>query len=318
MYKEKTISVVIPAFNEEQLIGNVIDEMPIYVDFLVIVDDASTDNTFKIVNEYKEKSPDRIIIIHHKTNMGVGGAIADGYKWSRDHNIDIAVVMGGDGQMDPGNLLALITPIINDEADYAKGNRLFTDNAWNKIPKTRYLGNSALSLLTKIASGYWHIADSQCGYTAINNDALNTIEWDEMYKRYGQPNDLLVRLNIYNFRVVDVEVRPIYGIGEKSGIKPILIIPRMAFLITKLFFHRMYYKYVIKDFHPLVLFYLLGFFELLVIAPILLIRLIVRWIEFNKIPPLNLQTLIFIIITGLQFTLFAMLFDMQYNNQKRK
>ena len=315
MYKNKKIAVVIPAYNEEKLIGRVITTMPDFIDKMVIVDDASSDKTYQTAQEYQKKDPDRIVLIRHEKNAGVGSSIADGYEWSRDHDIDMAAVMAGDSQMDPDDLEPLLAPVANNEADYAKGNRLFTGDAWNKIPKIRYVGNSFLSLFTKIASGYWSIADSQCGYTVINKKALHTIDWKKMYKSYGQPNDLLVRLNIYNFRVVDVPVRPVYNIGEKSGIKPLLIIPKMLWLMTRLFYYRMTQKYIIRDFHPLMLFYMIGFLQLLIISPFLLARLIIRWVEYGKIPPMNTLTLIFMVITGVQFVLFAMWFDMQYNER---
>ena len=198
-----------------------------------------------------------MVLLEHKTNQGVGGAIATGYKWCRDHEMDVAVVMAGDAQMNPDDLSALLEPVVKDDVDYAKGNRLITGNAWKLIPKVRYLGNSAMSLLTKIASGYWHVADSQSGYTAINSRALETIDWGQMYKRYGQPNDLLVRLNVHNFRVCDVPVTPVYNIGEVSGFNPLWMIPKLSCLLCKLFFYRMWQKYVIRDFHPLGFIYLL-------------------------------------------------------------
>jgi len=105
----------------------------------------------------------------------VGGAIATGYEWCRDHGGDVAVVMAGDAQMDPADLPVLLDPVVAREADYAKGNRLFTGDAWNQIPRVRYLGNAAMSLSIKIASGYWHVADSQCGYTAINLKTLKAL-----------------------------------------------------------------------------------------------------------------------------------------------
>ena len=128
-------------------------------------DDLSTDNTVEVVEEYINKGHDRIVLIKLEENSGVGGAIAEGYKWCRDHQIQATAVMAGDAQMDPDDLPALLDPIVNGEVDYTKGNRLFTGEAWRKIPKTRYMGNAALSLMTKIASGYWHVADSQTGYT---------------------------------------------------------------------------------------------------------------------------------------------------------
>ena len=163
MYSEKTIGVVVPAYNEEKLIGRVIDTMPMFVDKIVIVDDCSKDNTSLVVQRYVDKYPERLVLIRHEVNQGVGGAIATGYKWCRDQKIDATVVMAGDAQMDPNDLPALLDPVVNNEVDYSKGNRLISGEAWKKIPRVRYLGNAMLSFMTKIASGYWNIADSQTG-----------------------------------------------------------------------------------------------------------------------------------------------------------
>lgn len=315
MYKNKTIAVVIPAYNEENLIGRVITTMPDFVDKMVIVDDASSDKTYQITQKYQKKDPDRIVIIRHEKNTGVGSSIADGYEWSRDNNIDMAAVMAGDAQMDPDDLEDLLQPVYEDKADYSKGNRLFTGDAWQVIPRVRYLGNSMLSLMTKIASGYWSIADSQCGYTVINKKALHTIDWKKMYKSYGQPNDLLVRLNIFNFRVVDVPVKPVYNIGEKSGIKPILIIPKMLWLMTRLFYYRMTQKYFIRDFHPLIFFYLTSF-AMFLLNIILIYRFFTRWARIGTIPEVTALAILFTTFTGLQLSLFAMLFDMEDNKNK--
>ena len=119
-------------------------------------------------------------------------------------------------------MIDLVRPVVLDEVDYTKANRLFTGEAWNLIPHYRYLGNAMLSLLTKIASGYWHIADSQAGYTAINRRMLELLDLENVYPRYGYPNDMLVHLNVWSARVRDIPSRPIYGIGEKSGHPPAL------------------------------------------------------------------------------------------------
>jgi len=313
MYKDKTIGVVIPAYNEEKLIGQVIETMPEYVDHIIVVDDCSQDNTIDVVNSYFPEMDNRLHLIEHQTNQGVGGAIADGYKWCRDHELDIIAVMAGDAQMNPDDLPRLLEPIVADTVDYTKGNRLFTGDAWNQIPKIRYLGNSAMSLLTKIASGYWHVADSQSGYTAINLKALKTIDWDSMYKKYGQPNDLLVRLNIYNFRVQDVPVTPIYNIGEKSGIRPLRMIPRLTWLLFRLFIYRMWQKYVIRDFHPLVFFYLLSFLLLAGSVPLWIRVFYYWWYLGYGIPSINALAGMSSVIAGLQSLFFAMWFDMEYN-----
>jgi glycosyltransferase involved in cell wall biosynthesis len=314
LLEEKCIAVVVPAYNETLLIGATIEGIPSFVDKIVVVDDCSKDDTAEIIKSYVQQMPERVILIQHPINQGVGGAIASGYKWCRDRNVDIAVVMAGDNQMAPEDLPALLEPVLDGRADYAKGNRLFTGDAWNQIPRVRYLGNSMLSFLTKIASGYWHIADSQAGYTAINHRALKAINWNQMYKRYGQPNDLLVRLNIFGFRVVDVPVQPVYNIGEKSGIKPFRMIPRLSWLLFKLFLWRMKEKYIIRDFHPLLFFYGLG----LLLFPsgflfglyLILYRLII-----GPVSATSALFATFLFVSGLQSLFFAMWFDMEQNRQ---
>jgi glycosyltransferase involved in cell wall biosynthesis len=313
MFLNKQIAAVVPAFDEEELIGRVIETTPPFVDRIIVVDDASKDKTAGKVKEHRARDPGRIVLLEHSINQGVGGAIATGYKWCRDNNIDVAVVMAGDAQMDPNDLPHVLEPVVTDRADYVKGNRLFTGDAWNQIPKIRYLGNAGLSLLTKIASGYWRVADSQCGYTAINLKALKTIDWDSMYKRYGQPNDLLVRLNVYNFRVCDVPVKPIYHVQGKSGLNPLRMIPKLMWLVFQLFFYRMIQKYVIRDFHPLVFFYALGSLLLSVFLPLLAVRLFALWMVEGSIPRITALAIIVVVVSGLQLLLFAMWFDMEYN-----
>ena len=316
MFKNKTVCVVVPCHNEETQIGKVITTMPDYVDNIIIVNDASQDKTSDVVRSYQANHP-RVTLIEHEQNQGVGGAIATGYKWARDNEVDVAVVMAGDGQMDPVDLPAILEPVVTGEADYSKANRLTTGESYKNIPKVRYFGNSALTLLTKIASGYWHVTDSQTGYTAINKEALHTIDWDNMYKRYGQPNDLLVRLNVYNFKVKDVKTHPVYNVGEYSGIKVRKVIFSIGWLLVKLFFWRMKEKYIIRDFHPLVFFYVLG----LLLAVVSLgfgVDLIFRWIKDGYVPQMTALALMFTTITGLQSGFFAMWMDSDYNRDLQR
>ena len=172
------MAVVVPAHNEEKLIGQVLDTMPDFVDFIIVVDDASTDCTSDIVASYHRRLADRLVLVRHTHNQGVGAAIVTGYKQALLRHSDVVAVMAGDGQMDPDDLVRLVAPIVRGEAEYVKGNRLFRGESWQMIPHTRYLGNAVLSLLTKIASGYWHIADSQSGYTAIARVALERLDLD--------------------------------------------------------------------------------------------------------------------------------------------
>jgi glycosyltransferase involved in cell wall biosynthesis len=217
MYKNKYVCVVVPAYNEESQIQKVVDTMPDFIDKIVIIDDCSKDKTVENIKRLQERNA-KIVLIEHPENQGVGGAIASGYLWARDHEFDAAVVMAGDAQMDPADLPNLLDPVVEERVD-------------KNIPKVRYFGNAILSLLTKIASGYWHISDSQTGYTVINKKALHLIDWNKMYKRYGQPNDLLVKLNVYNLKVEDVIIKPVYNVGEVSGIKVRKVIFTISWLI---------------------------------------------------------------------------------------
>ena len=142
-----------------------------------------------------------------------------GYLRAREERIDVTCVMAADNQMDPDELASLVGPVARGEVDYTKANRLITGEAWTLIPHSRYLGNAVLSLLTKIASGYWHVADSQAGYTALSLAALDRLDLERIYRRYGFPNDMLVHLNVVSAGVRDVPSRPIYGVGERSGIR---------------------------------------------------------------------------------------------------
>ncbi len=316
MFEGAQVAVVIPCYNEGHLVGRVIETMPDFVDRLYLVDDQSSDDTAEVIQRYADADPERIRFIAHAVNQGVGGAIASGYKAALADRMDVTAVMAGDAQMDPADLPAIVAPVARGECDYTKGNRLFTGDAWKIIPRVRYLGNSMISLLTKIASGYWHVADSQSGYTAIGLKALETIDWDKMYKRYGQPNDLLVRLNIHSFRVRDVTVRPIYGVGERSGIKPLRMIPRLSWLLFRLFLYRMGMRYVILDFHPLVFFYMIG---MILFPSGFLFGLYLLLVRLFDGPVAGTSALFaaLMVITGLQFLLFAMWFDMDHNKELR-
>ncbi len=311
MFLDRIIAVVIPAHNEERLVGKVIETMPDYVDQIVVVDDLSEDNTAEVVKKIANAN-DKVLFIGHKVNQGVGAAIATGYKWARDNEIDVTVIMGGDFQMDPADLPAILEPVCKDECDYSKGNRLFRGESWGMIPKHRYIGNSFLSLLTKIASGYWHIADSQSGYTAISLQALKGINLDTIYPRYGVPNDLLIKLNISNFRVRDISIKPVYNVGEVSGIKIKKVIFTIPWILYKGFWRRMTEKYIIRDFHPLLFFYMMG----LTLTPAGLlfgVYLLITRISGSNIAATSALFASFLFISGLQSLFFAMWFDMDYN-----
>src|ERR671934_80977 len=287
--------------------------IPPFVDRIYVVDDASSDGTAEAARALRDP---QVEVIVHERNQGVGAAIVTGYQRAIEERIDVTCVMAGDNQMDPEELEALALPVARSEVDYHKANRLFTGQAWQLIPRTRYLGNAILSLLTKIASGYWHVADSQAGYTAIGLPILRLLDLDRVYKRYGFPNDLLVHLNVWNARVRDFPSRPIYGVGERSGIRLRKVVPRISWLLTKGFFWRMKEKYVIRDFHPLVFFYFLGFLMSLLGLALGITEIVLRAMG-NQITAATVVLVALLLIFGSQFTLFAMWFDMESNKDLR-
>ncbi len=255
MLEGKSVAVVVPAYREEHLVQETLRGIPAFVDTIVVVDDCSPDAT---ADRAREVGDPRVEVIRHERNGGVGAAIVTGYERARELGVDVTCVMAADNQMDPDELESLVGPVARGETDYAKANRLVSGEAWKLIPRSRYLGNAVLSLLTKVASGYWHVADSQAGYTALSLPVLRRLDLERVYRRYGFPNDMLVHLNVVGARVRDVPSRPIYGVGEKSGIRIRRVAPRIAWLLFKGFWWRLKEKYVIRDFHPLVFFYGLG------------------------------------------------------------
>jgi glycosyltransferase involved in cell wall biosynthesis len=303
------VAVVVPAHDEERLIAETIRSIPDFVDRVIVVDDASQDDT---VGAVRGLGDPRVEVIVHEQNQGVGAAIITGYKRALEERIDVTAVMAADAQMDPADLETLVAPVARKEVDYAKANRLFTGRAWEIIPRYRYLGNAFLSLMTKIASGYWHVADSQSGYTAISLEMLELLDLDRIYPRYGFPNDMLVHLNVWNGRVRDYPSRPIYGVGERSGIRLRKVVPAISWLLIKGFFWRMREKYVIRDFHPLVFFYLLGIVMGFLGLGLGIAEVVLR-ILGNHITAATVVLVALLLIFGSQFTLFAMWFDMESN-----
>ncbi|OIB56104.1 glycosyltransferase family 2 protein [Natrialba sp. SSL1] len=344
MYRDHTTGVVVPAYNEEGFVGDVIDTMPEYVDRMYVIDDRSTDGTWDEIQRHAEKvnqesvsvaydeddvkveaepvatdggvvtDPEfdrRVVPIQHEENRGVGGAIKTGYKRALEDELDITAVMGGDGQMDPDILYKFLDPIVEDKADYTKGNRLLYKDYREGMSKWRFFGNSILTFLTKISSGYWKTMDPQNGYAAISYYALDNVGIDDMYEYYGYCNDLLVKLNAKGMRVADVAMPAVYG-DEESSIKYSTYIRRVSGMLLRNFLWRLKTKYLVLDFHPLALFYLFG-------AVTTLFGLFAGlWSIYGNVildNPLFVRGVssMLLFTVGSMFLMFAMLFDMQVN-----
>lgn len=311
MYREKRIALSIPAYNEERLIRATLEAVPVEIDGIYVVDDGSLDNTADVVRQVCDLDP-RIVLIEHGKNRGVGQAIITGYQKASEAGFDIVVVTGGDHQMPMEQIPNLLDPLVDGVADYTKGNRfLMPESGLKDMPWSRFIGNALISIMTKMASGYYKIYDVVDGFTAISKKAIDLVDWSQAWKGYGYPMDFLVRLNAYGLRVRDVPRRAIYLKGERqSQIKGLPYALKVAPMLVRGFFWRLFEKYLVRDFHPLFFFYLLG----LLLAPLGLIfgcyLVYLQWIGIGVTGPRSVVCALMILM-GFQFFLFAMLYDMQ-------
>jgi glycosyltransferase involved in cell wall biosynthesis len=308
LYCGHRVAVVVPAHNEELLIGDTLKGIPDFVCRVYVVNDCSTDRTQEVV-EYYASHDESIIPIRHDVNKGVGAAIITGYKKALEDGMDIVAVMAGDDQMDPAFLPYLLDPIVARKCDYTMGNRLISPAYRKGMSTWRFIGNTVLTMLTKIASGYWQMMDPQNGYTAISARALERINLDEIYPRYGYCNDLLVKLNVNTFRVINVPHPARYG-REKSGIMYSTYIFKVSWLLLRDFLWRLKMKYIVLSFHPLVFFYMAGAaFSLIGIVGGVYSLYYKFVLGYPIFVPLTLSLLVFGF--GLQALFFAMFYDMQ-------
>ncbi|QCS43237.1 glycosyltransferase family 2 protein [Natrinema versiforme] len=342
MYRGASVGVVLPAYNEEGFVGDVIREMPAYIDRIYAIDDRSTDGTLDEILEAARDDADdlerrdsdgepveqlvtdggasalssratvrdaigRVVPIEHRENRGAGGAIKTGYLAALADGVDATVTVDADGQMDLSQLPRLLDPIVEGEADYAKGNRLLSREYRAAMPRFRFIGNAILTFLTKIASGYWKTMDPQNGYTAISHDALAAIDVENLYEYYGYCNDLLVKLNVREMRVADVAMPAVYG-EEDSSITYSQYIPNVSSMLLHDFLWRLKTKYLVLDFHPLAFFYLAGAG---LAATGVLAAGVTLFATLSTVgPTVQGSTILLLLVAGVAFLLFAMVFDM--------
>jgi glycosyltransferase involved in cell wall biosynthesis len=254
MYKGLTVAVAIPAFRAEATIGQVIATLPDFVDRVVVVDDASPDGTAAALAAVSDA---RLTVVRHERNRGVGGAMKTAFQRCLELGVDVVVKMDSDGQMDPARLPALLDALVDTGCDYAKGNRFLDEHALRAMPRVRLLGNLALTFLTKMASGYWHIFDPQNGYVACRASMLRRLELDALADDYFFENDMLVHLNILEGRVRDVPMPARYG-DERSSMRLAMVLRRFPLRLVDRLRKRIWQRYVVRDFSPVALFLFLG------------------------------------------------------------
>lgn len=241
MFNGRTVAVVVPAHNEETLIGRTVATLPDFVDHVVVVDDGSADRTAERASVAAIARPDFSVIVH-PSNRGVGAAIASGYRRALQLRADLVVVVGADAQMDPADMAPMLEALLASDCHYVKGDRMASLGVWTAMPAVRLVGNLVLTALTRLSSGYWDLQDAQCGYTAIRRDALQALDLARLYPRYGYPNDLLARLNAHGQRIVQVPVRAIYE-SEQSGLRPFRVALPLLALIARSGVRRLWTRY---------------------------------------------------------------------------
>lgn len=235
MLEGARIAVVVPAFNEERWIGATIASMPDIVDAIVVVDDASQDETGAAA---RCADPERVRVVRHAKNRGVGATIVTGYRQALALGADVVAVMAGDGQMDPEDLRHVVPPVLAGHADYVKGDRLHHPDVWRTMPLHRLVGTALLGWATRLATGLPRLSDSQCGFTAISARALRTIDLDAIWTRYGYPNDIIGAIARADLRLDEVVIRPVYR-GQKSGLRAWHVFT-IAYVVARLAYRRFF------------------------------------------------------------------------------
>jgi glycosyltransferase involved in cell wall biosynthesis len=251
------IVVVIPAFRVKKHILDVIRGIGDEVNRIIVVDDACPENSGKHVTEHYDD--DRIEVLFHQENTGVGGAVITGYRRSLELGASVVVKVDGDGQMDTSLISQLIRPIVDGAADYCKGNRFFSIDELLLMPKMRLLGNSVLSLANKFVNGYWNIMDPTNGFTAIGSDVLRKLPLHKIHRRYFFESDMLFRLGLYRAVVIDIPMQPIYA-DEVSNLRISRVLLEFPPLYLNRAVKRLLYMYFIRDFHAASIELLLGAF----------------------------------------------------------
>lgn len=246
MYRDHRIAALVPAFNEAPFIAGVISTMPEYVDAIIVIDDASTDGTSEAAGSVGDS---RVTVTRHESNQGLGAALISGHLLAIADDADITVIMAGDGQMPSEHLTRLLDPIIDDRAEFTKGNRFYSPESMRGMPRHRIFGNIVLTFLTKAATGYWNLVDPQNGYTAMAADVQQRIDWPAVARDYSFENDVIARLGMQRARIVDVDIPAVYG-EEISDIRLSVVVPDILRTLRRAFWRRVWYQYVLRSFSP--------------------------------------------------------------------
>jgi glycosyltransferase involved in cell wall biosynthesis len=313
MYKHLRVAAIIPAYNEEKLITKTVETLPDFVDAAVCVDDCSTDSTWEVLSKLAKKNK-KVVPIHLDVNEGIGGAYIHGFERALDDGMDLIVTMAGDAQCNPDYIKNMIDTLLTENLDYVKANRFVHLEELKAMPKYRRIGNTIITILTKFSSGYYSIFDSQNGYGVHRRSNLEKLNFDHIGRRYDYENTLLIAMAIMGAKIKDEPVPAIYA-DEVSTIPVFKTTMRALKVIWKGLWRRIYYKYVVYNFHPIALF-LLGGLLLGGVGTLYGLFLVIEKIVNNVTPSSGTVMLsVLPIVLGFQLLLSAITMDM--NNEGR-
>ncbi len=317
MYRKLETAVVIPCYNEEKMITQTIKKIPEYIDHIIAVNDASTDNTIGVLNKLK-KQYGKLIVVDNKVNQGVGGALIAGYDYAIKNTKATAIgIVAGDDQFDSSYLKAMLDNFIDQSADYVKASRFFHREAFKTMPKYRQFGNIFISLLTKFSTGYYSITDITNGCGWLRREIIEKVDFSIVEKRYDYETSMLTALSIANAKVIDHAVPAHYG-DEKSTIKLIPTAWRNLKAVWKGFWRRIYYKYVLYGFHPVALFLFTGMFFLIISLLLAIFLLYVKLFAHQSPTAGSVMLAVLPFILGIQLTLTALTIDVSNENNNFK
>lgn len=241
----KSILAIVPAYGVADFVVQVVREALKFVDHVLVVDDGCPEESGKLASESFRKNG-RVTVVFNEENLGVGGAMKTGFRWALERDFDVIVKIDGDGQMDPSFVPKLTEPIMSGKAEFSKGNRFGSPRSVRSMPFIRLIGNSGLSLLSKISTGYWSVSDPTNGFIAIRKETLEDIEFELLSDSYFFEMDLLFRLSISRARIHETYMASTYG-TEKSNLGIFKVSLTFPFLLAQNAVKRVAYNYYIRD-----------------------------------------------------------------------
>ncbi|MCK5655929.1 MAG: glycosyltransferase family 2 protein [Candidatus Aureabacteria bacterium] len=202
------ICAIIPAYNEEKNIKNLIIDVEKFCSRVLVIDDGSGDRTAEEVRKTGAE------MIRHETNKGKGDAVSTGFAHAKKMDIDAVVLMDGDGQHDPGDIENLVSKMEETKADIVLGSRM---NNLENMPLIRKLTNKFMSWLLGRFTGVI-FEDSQCGFRLVKKSVIENINC--VMSRFEIESELIIKAARAGYKIVNAPVETIYG-EERSKIRPL-------------------------------------------------------------------------------------------------